>query len=70
MAKVYEIVSQQPQVILDGGVPTNGFLIRARLVSYGEMVEVMVTKLDPTVIDDKIRAILAARNTLAELGDE
>ena len=70
MAKVYEIVSQQPQVILEGGIPTQGYLIRARLVDFNEMVEVYVTRLDPAIVDTKVREILDARNRLAELGSE
>jgi len=70
MAKSYEIIGQQAQVIIKGGVPTNGYLIRARLVEFDEYVNIEVTRLDPDLIDHEIRVILDKRRKLADLGND
>ena len=70
MSKVYEIISQQSQVIIEGGIPAQGFLIRARLIEFGEIVELHTVRNDPQTVDEKIRDALTTRRLLADLGNE
>lgn len=69
MSKDYTVVSQQGQVIIKGGVPLNGYVIRVLLHEFDEHIHVEVSKLDPALIDADIRALLEKRRMLAKLGD-
>lgn len=68
MGQVYTIEAQEPTTYVDGGVPITGFLIRARLKKWGELVEVNVPKLDSALIDARIQALIVEREALDKLG--
>jgi hypothetical protein len=65
---LYKIVWQQPAVYLDGGIPTQGFLVRAKLLAFNEVVEVNVTTLDPDTVNELILERLENRIKLDKLG--
>ena len=69
MPALYTITDTKPTVYLDNaGAPTQGFQVSFTLTEFDEGHSINVPKLDPKLIDARVKEVLAQRQALAKLG--
>jgi len=69
MGATYTIIGQKPKMYLDaGGELVSGFEIRALVHKWDEVFIIDVPRLDSTLIDNRLRGLIAEREKLDKLG--
>jgi hypothetical protein len=68
MGAIYSIEWQQPTTYLDQGQPVRGYVVQVRVHEFNEIFQVYVPVIDPQLIDSKVKALIAERKQLADLG--